>query len=119
MQAHQTQREKRRKVVKDVDDEYSDIEWDDVVVVVEREAVKQVVVVVDTRWEETKRVRRRPNQVKKIIRLIRGVNIEEETVRLVKGNITGNPNVMSNQIPTAISLMLRIVTKKNTLHRLC
>jgi hypothetical protein len=35
-------------VVKDVDDEYSDIEWEDVVVVVEREAVKQVVVVVDT-----------------------------------------------------------------------
>jgi hypothetical protein len=33
-------------VVKDVDDEYSDIEWEDVVVVVEREAVKQVVVVV-------------------------------------------------------------------------
>jgi hypothetical protein len=35
-------------VVKDVDDEYSDIEWEDVVVVVEREAVKQVVVVVET-----------------------------------------------------------------------
>jgi hypothetical protein len=33
-------------VVKDVDDEYSDIEWEDVVVVVERGAVKQVVVVV-------------------------------------------------------------------------
>jgi hypothetical protein len=35
-------------VVKDVDHEYSDIEWEDVVVVVEREAVKQVVVVVET-----------------------------------------------------------------------
>jgi hypothetical protein len=41
--------------VKDVDDEYSDIEWEDmvVVVVVEREAVKKVVVVVETQWEES------------------------------------------------------------------
>jgi hypothetical protein len=33
-------------VAKDVDDEYSDIEWEDVVVGVEREVVKQTVVVV-------------------------------------------------------------------------
>jgi hypothetical protein len=36
-------------VVKDVDDKYSDIEWEDVVVVVEREVVKQAMVVVETR----------------------------------------------------------------------
>jgi hypothetical protein len=35
--------------VKDVDDKYSDIEWEDVVVVVEREVVKQAMVVVETR----------------------------------------------------------------------
>jgi hypothetical protein len=34
-----------------VDDEYSDIEWEDVMGGVEREVVKQVVVV--TQWEES------------------------------------------------------------------
>jgi hypothetical protein len=75
--------------MKDMDDEYSDIEWEDVVGGVEREAVKQVVVVV-TQWEES------PNQVKKINQLMRGVSIGEERMGLIKGNITGNLNVMSN-----------------------
>jgi hypothetical protein len=63
MQAPQSQREKRWKVVKDVDDEYSDIEWEDVVVGVEREAVKQTVVVVvrETQWEESQ-TKAKPSQ---------------------------------------------------------
>jgi hypothetical protein len=65
-----------------------------------------------------KRVRQRPSQVKKINRLMRGVNIWEERMRLVKGNITRNPNVTSNRIPTVISLALIVITKKNTLDRL-
>ncbi len=47
--------------MKDMDDEYSDIEWEDVVVVVKREAVKQVVVVVETRWEESQ-TKAKPSQ---------------------------------------------------------
>jgi hypothetical protein len=45
----------------------------------------------------------------------RGVSIGEERTRLIEGKITGNPNAMSNQIPTTISLMLRVITKENTL----
>jgi hypothetical protein len=65
------------------------------------------------------RVRRRPNQVKKINRLTRGVSIEKEKMKLIKGNIMGNLNTMSKWIPTTISLMLRVITKEGTLDRLC
>jgi hypothetical protein len=46
---------------------------------------------------------------------MRGVSIGEERMRLIKGNITKNPNVMSNRISIVISLTLRVITKKNTL----
>jgi hypothetical protein len=46
---------------------------------------------------------------------MRGMSIGEERMRLVKGNITGNPNATSNRIPTMISLALRAVTKEKTL----
>jgi hypothetical protein len=46
MKAQQAQREKMWKVVKDVDDEYSGGEWEDVEVVVEREVMRRVVLVV-------------------------------------------------------------------------
>jgi Holliday junction resolvasome RuvABC endonuclease subunit len=50
---------------------------------------------------------------------MRGVTVGEERTRLIKGNITGNPNALSNQILTMISLMLRVINKKDTLDRLC
>jgi hypothetical protein len=50
---------------------------------------------------------------------MRGVTIGEERKRLIKGNITGNPNAMSIWIPTMISLTLRVITKEDTLYRLC
>jgi hypothetical protein len=100
-------------VVKDVEDEYSDIEWEDVVGGVEREAVKQVVVVVTQGKESHTKVKlSQENQ-------LRGVDIGEERMRLIKGNIMGNLNATSNRIPTAISRTLRVVTKKNTLDQLC
>jgi hypothetical protein len=40
-------------------------------------------------------------------------------MRLIKGNITGNPNATSNRIPTTISLALRVVTKESTMDKLC
>jgi hypothetical protein len=40
-------------------------------------------------------------------------------MRLVKGNITGISNATSNWIPTTTSLMLRVITKEDTLDRLC
>jgi hypothetical protein len=46
MKAQQAQREKMWKVVKDVDDEYSGGEWEDVEVAVEREVMRRVVVMV-------------------------------------------------------------------------
>jgi hypothetical protein len=46
---------------------------------------------------------------------MRGVSIGEERTRLIEGKIMGNPNAMSNQIPTTISLTLRVITKENTL----
>jgi hypothetical protein len=136
MKAHQAE---RWEVVKDVDDECSDREWEDMKVVVKKEVVKQVtmkeevveecvvvmeeekvvslvVVVVDTRWEESQW---RQNQVKKVNKLIRGVSIREERMRLIEGNIMGNPNEMSNWIPTTISLTLRVITKEDTLDWLC
>jgi hypothetical protein len=47
--------------MKDMDEEYSDIEWEDVVGGVEREEVKQVVVVVVTQWEESQ-TKAKPSQ---------------------------------------------------------
>jgi hypothetical protein len=43
---------------------------------------------------------------------MRGVSIGEEWMRLIKGNITRILNAMSNQIPTMISLMLRVITQE-------
>ncbi|KAG8094969.1 hypothetical protein GUJ93_ZPchr0012g20871 [Zizania palustris] len=45
MKTHEAQGKKRWKVVKEADDEYSDREWEDVEVVVEKEVVKWMVVV--------------------------------------------------------------------------
>jgi hypothetical protein len=73
--------------------------------------VSLVVVVMDAQWEESQWRR----QVKKVNSLIRGVSIGEETMRLIEGNITGNPNAMSNRIPTTIPLTLRVITKEDTL----
>jgi hypothetical protein len=61
-----------------------------------------------------KRVRQRPNQVKKINRFMRGVSFGEERMWLVEGDIMGNLNAMSNQIPTMISLTLRVITMEST-----
>jgi hypothetical protein len=41
-----------------------------------------------------------------------GVSIGEERMKLIEGNITGNPNATSNRIPPTISLMPRIITKE-------
>ena len=48
-----------------------------------------------------------------------GVCVREERTRLIKGDITGNPNATSNRIPTTISLTLSIIAKEHTLDRLC
>jgi hypothetical protein len=61
-----------------------------------------------------KRVRQRPNQVKKINQFMRGVSFGEERMWLVEGDIMGNLNAMSNQIPTMISLTLRVITMEST-----
>jgi hypothetical protein len=42
---------------------------------------------------------------------MRGVSIREERTRLIEGNITENPNVMSNQTPKTISLLFRVIAK--------
>jgi hypothetical protein len=42
------------------------------------------------------------------------MSLEEERTRLIKCHITGNPNVMSNRVPTMIPLTLRVITKENT-----
>jgi hypothetical protein len=44
------------------------------------------------------------------------VSIREELMRIIKGNITGNLNTMSNWIPTAISLTLKVINKEGTLN---
>jgi hypothetical protein len=46
---------------------------------------------------------------------MRGKSNGEERMRLVKGNITGISNATSNWIPTTTSLMLRVITKEDTL----
>jgi hypothetical protein len=51
--------------------------------------------------------------------LMRGVIVREERVRLIKGDIRRNLNATSSQIPTMISLMIKVITKKDTLDRLC
>jgi hypothetical protein len=45
---------------------------------------------------------------------MRGVSIREERMWLIKGDIMGNLNAMSNRIPTMISLTLRVITKEST-----
>jgi hypothetical protein len=47
---------------------------------------------------------------------MRGVSIREERTRLIKGDMIGNLNAMSNRIPTKISLTLRVITKETTLN---
>jgi hypothetical protein len=42
------------------------------------------------------------------------VNIIEEWTRLIECNITRNPNVTSNQIPTTILFLLRFIAKEDT-----
>ncbi|KAG8095118.1 hypothetical protein GUJ93_ZPchr0012g22128 [Zizania palustris] len=44
MRTHEAQGKKRWKVVKDANDEYSDREWEDMEVVMEKEVVKRIVV---------------------------------------------------------------------------
>jgi hypothetical protein len=65
-------------------------------------------------WYSGKRIRRGPNQVKKINRLKRGMSLGEERMRLIKCHIMRNSNVTSNLVPTTISLTLRVITKENT-----
>jgi hypothetical protein len=45
---------------------------------------------------------------------MRGVSFGEERMWLVEGDIMGNLNAMSNQIPTMISLTLRVITMEST-----
>jgi hypothetical protein len=63
MKAHQVQRKKRWKVVKDIDHKYSDREWEDMKVMVEKEVVKQMVVVVEeVVVERQRRTKAKPSQ---------------------------------------------------------
>jgi hypothetical protein len=69
MHVHQAQREKRWKVVKNVDNEYSDIEWKDV-----------VVVVVETRWEES-HMKVKPSQENQLTRARSGHRRRKDETR--------------------------------------
>jgi hypothetical protein len=113
MKAQQAQRKKMWKVVKDVDDEYSSGEWEDMEVVVENEVMRRVVVLWG--WYSGNRIRQGPNQVMKINWLKRGVSLREERMSHINGHIMENLNAMSNRVPTMISLTLRVITKENTL----